>query len=183
MSKEWLKVGTVGRPFGLRGAFYVAGREEAIPKSYGALRIGDTPESGETFEMKQSSVQHGRVLLHCAAFSRREHAEGFVGKSIWVRRSCVRLNEDSEYMWADLIGKKIVNPTGEAVATINAVNNYGSCDVLTVTSTKGQELDIPLIATYFDMSFSSQDAEMKLHVPFSIFEFVDKRKPSETPAP
>jgi 16S rRNA processing protein RimM len=167
---QWVKVGVVGRAHGLRGAFFVSYREDPIPKSYGTVRIGDAPMTAEKFEIRTSKLMNGRPLLQCGGFSRREHAEAFVGKSIWVHRTQISLDESKQYIWSDLIGKPVVDANGQLVGEIFEVRNFGASDLAAVRDNHGRSVEIPIVASYFDMNFTRLSPELKLAVKADTFD-------------
>ncbi len=60
---RWLLIGTVGKPHGLRGAFFVSGRSEPVPKSCKKVSLGEEPSSGQVFAVAVASVQQDRPVM------------------------------------------------------------------------------------------------------------------------
>ncbi len=167
MPPRWLKLGRVGKAHGLQGAFFVSGREDPIPKSYGDLILGSNPESGERFKVRGSRMQGDRPILHFESLTRREHAEQYAGQDIWVERDKVLVNSSTEYLWSDLYGRCVVDSEGTQIGVVHRVTNFGASDILQVKGDQGY-LDVPLIAPYVSLTFD-QSPELRLLVPAQTF--------------
>ncbi len=166
----WIKIGVVGKPNGLRGAFYVSNRDEAIPKTYQHIWIGESPAKSERYEIRVSKLLNGRPLIVCASISRREQAELLVGMPIWVQRAQISIDESKSYLWSDLVGKILQDANGELVGTIIEIRNFGASDIAAVRNQHGEFVEVPMVPTYFDMGFGRSDLELKLVVGKEVFD-------------
>ena len=73
----------------------------------------------------------------------RSAAEALRGVLIEVDRSALPPLEEGEYYHADLIGLPAVDPRGNLVGTVTAVENYGAGDLLEVETGAGKRSLIP----------------------------------------
>lgn len=100
----------------------------------------------------------------------REVAELLVHSPIWADRAEITIDEDEEYFWGDLIGKKVVDPAGKVLGLIKDVQNYGASDIVFIAAPDGKSLEVPFVETYFAMDFSYEDADLKLLVAADTFD-------------
>jgi len=166
----WIQIGIVGRPQGLRGAFFVAQRDEDLPRGLKKIRIGSQPEQAQVLTIAETRRSANRPVLQCLELSTREAAEALKMQPIWCDRTLVPLEETSEYLWSDLVGKSVVDAKGQAFGTITAVGNFGASDVVRVDAADGQWTEIPFVSAYFDMNFKSGSKQIQLLVTADTFD-------------
>ena len=75
--------------------------------------------------------------------SDRSAAEALRGSLVEVDRSALPPLEEGEYYHADLIGLAAVDPVGNLVGTVIAVENYGAGDLLDIENKDGKRSLIP----------------------------------------
>lgn len=167
---NWLKLGVIGRSHGIKGAFFVSGRDQAWPKSVSSIVIGPDPVHGRSVKVVASRLQGERVVLQCEGIDSPESAKALVGQALWGKRHQVAVAEDREYLWTDLYGKSVIDAEGVLIGTIVSVNNYGASDVVEVRDAQGRMMGLPFISQYVDMGFASRDAVIRLVVPASVFD-------------
>jgi 16S rRNA processing protein RimM len=166
----WIKIGVVGRPNGLRGAFYISYRDDVIPKTYQHIWIGESPQKSERYEIRISKMLNGRPLIECASIARREQAELLVGMPIWVQRAQISIDESKSYLWSDLVGKVVKDANGYPIGSILEIRNFGASDIVAVRNERGEIVEVPMVPVYFDMSFGRSDLELKLVVAKEVFD-------------
>ncbi len=54
------------------------------------------------------------------------------GATIWVDAAAVDIDEDHEYLWADLVGCEVVEASGRLLGHVTGLQEYGAQDILTV---------------------------------------------------
>lgn len=169
-TNEWLKLGVVGKSHGLKGAFFVSGRDAPIPSTIKQIVIGLSPEKGKETRVLFSRQQGQRVVLQCDLIVTPEAVQEWIGQSLWVQRQVIPVNDDREYLWSDLYGKLVQGSDGIALGKIVTVNNYGATDVVEIQSDHQRTLALPFISLYVDMSFKGSDPVIHLVVPASTFD-------------
>jgi 16S rRNA processing protein RimM len=73
----------------------------------------------------------------------RAAAESLRGSLVEIDRSALPLLEEGEYYHADLLGLDAVDPHGQRVGTVSAVENYGAGDLLEIEDANGKRSLIP----------------------------------------
>ena len=171
MSRSWIQLGVVGRPHGLRGAFFIAGRDELLPESLGTVWIGPQPEKAPSFAILGCRWQSGRVQLELAGLTSREAVDDHKGQALWCQRQDLEIDETSEYLWADLIGRQVLDLSGELIGVTEQIQNHGASDILTLRSREtGRYLDIPLVESYVRMDFGRIGSPLQLTVNADVFD-------------
>lgn len=167
---RWIQLGIVGKAHGLNGAFFISHRDEPIPTRLKELRIGPKPDLAPRFHLQMSRQQGERPLIACREITSREAAEALIMQEIWCERTDLELDEKVEYMWADLIGKDVVDAAGVVLGTIEKVGNFGASDIVRIVHPQRGVLEVPFVRFYFDMSFQSSDPSLKLLVTLDCFD-------------
>ncbi len=171
MSRTWIQLGAVGKPHGLRGAFFVAGRDDLLPASLQSVFLGESPETADSYQLSSCRMQSGRVQVTLQGIDSREAVEALRGSLLWCDRSDIPLDDRREYLWADLIGREVHDVTGRVVGICRKVQNFGASDILLLHSVDKQLwLDVPLVASYFDMNFTADAEPLRLVVNLETFD-------------
>lgn len=131
----YVLLGELGRAHGLKG--------EIRLKSFTAdpLSISDynplTTDEGNSIVItglrRAAGDQPDLLVAQLEGVASRDEAEALNRKELYVERS--RLHEpeeEDEFLHADLIGLKAVDPEGEERGSIAAISNYGGGDILEI---------------------------------------------------
>lgn len=159
MIKDPINVGTVSRPKGIRGDFFVSGRDAPLPKGIKVLWIGKDLKSAKPFHVAKEKVEKNRSLLKLEECADRTSIEPFVLQKIWVPKSEIPLDE-GEYFWEDLKGLTVQDCDGLSVGVLREVYNYGASDCVEINSECGEtSLNLPFIDDFFDIDRVCQDLQ------------------------
>lgn len=137
----------------MRGAFFVAGREEPIPPHYRQVLIGMAPTGARATAVRASHLQAGRPLLACSLANDRNGAQALVGQWIYAERDEVKAeaSKTGAVLWADMEGAEVVDAKGELLGRVHHVYNAGASDVVAVRASDGRTVDVPLVAEYVNL--------------------------------
>lgn len=92
------------------------------------------------------SDNKGGAVARFAEVADRTAAEKLRSTVLTVPRSAMPALEDGEYYHADLLGLGAVDPNGEPLGTIVAIDNYGAGDILEVELPGGRRAMVPMTA-------------------------------------
>lgn len=94
-----------------------------------------------------TSLRHGGngAIARFAEVKDRTAAEAMRGTELTVPRSALPPLEEGEYYHADLLGLLAVTPTGDALGTVVAIDNFGAGDVIEVERPTGKRFMVPMI--------------------------------------
>lgn len=169
MKNTWLQIGIVGKAQGLRGAFFVAQRDEDLPEGLVRIAVGPDPEKARVLTVSETRRSGDRPVIQCRELTSREAAESLKMQPIWCDRALVPLEEESEYLWSDLVGKSVLDSEGQRLGRVTAVGNFGASDIVRIDADDGQWIEVPFVNAYFDMSFRSDSRDLRLTVPAETF--------------
>jgi 16S rRNA processing protein RimM len=176
---ELVPIGKVGRPHGLRGAFFVSDRDDLVPRGYGEVYIGVSAQVARLAKILSTSMQGHRPVLLVSLASDRSQAEALTHQTVFVPSSKLRkvAADAGGMLWWDLEGATVVDSDGKTLGIVRQVYNTGASDVIEITTTsdhgKSQTLDLPLIDDYVDLKQKLEprpNTLIQLKVPGSFFE-------------
>ncbi|MES2744061.1 MAG: ribosome maturation factor RimM [Bdellovibrionota bacterium] len=172
MQKRWIQLGIVGKAHGLNGAFFVSQRDDELPEELKSLRIGPTQDKSTEYKIKAVRWQNDRPVLHCEEIKSRTEAESLTHQKIWADRDLLPIDEDEEYFWSDVIGKKLLDSAGVPFGEVTEVVNFGASDIVVVIDGKGRTAEIPFVELYFNMDFEVEDDVIHMLVTADVFDEV-----------
>lgn len=141
MLDEYLVVGEVARPQGLRGELKIKPFTDNPDRFFDLkrIRVGE-----EMRNMHCVRVHEGYAYVRLEGVYSREAAEGMRGTLLYVHRDeAVELPEDTDFI-CDMIGCKATDTEGVAHGVLKEVLQPGGVDVYVFKSAKG-ELMVPAI--------------------------------------
>ena len=144
-----VEVGRIGKPFGIRGEVYVHPEPDLGDViTTGAQLIVD---DGIALTVRKSFWHGPRFIVAFEGYTDRNLAETLRGKTVFVAREEVSLDEDA--MWvSDMVGTQVILPSGELVGEVNGVRDGTAHDWILLTTLDGKERLIPHVAAIIDVS-------------------------------
>lgn len=136
-----LHAGTVGRPHGLDGSFYVIDPNPALLSSGAVVTVGE----GEERTIVRRAGTDLRPIVRLESCTERDDAVALRGRELRVaREQAPELGEDE--WWAEELEGCTVRDGGRPVGTVRRLVALPSCEVLEVERPGGgAELLVPLV--------------------------------------
>ena len=142
---DFLLVGTLGLPFGIKGQVKL----HTLTSRPEHLRRLETLFLGEKRRAVtlRRAIQHkpNILLLTLDGIEDRTTAEAVRGEEVFIRESDAAPLEEDEYFLHDLPGLRVETTAGEHVGTVKEVLETGANDVLVVERVAGGEVLVPMI--------------------------------------
>ena len=142
---DFLLVGTIGLPFGIRGQVKLHA-VTSHPEHLSRIKKVFFGDERVPMPMRRAAEHKPNVLLLTLdGVADRGAAEKLRGVEVYIREAdAVPLDED-EYFLHDLPGLQVETTAGEAIGAVKEVLETGAKDVLVVTRPDGGEVLIPMI--------------------------------------
>ena len=170
---QYVSLGTVGKAHGVRGGFFIAGRTQPLEFAAKGMRILLKPcAGGAILECTVSSAyaSGGRSVLALKELADRSAIERLRGAGVYALREQIEVDDAAEYLWADIVGRQVVDRAGCEVGVVDVVNNFGASDIVYIKSVTGLSLGVPFVQEYFEMDFDTAGGDLRLAVSKDIFE-------------
>ena len=140
---EWISLGRIVRPHGLRGEFRVnplSGDPSGFVH-YRQVRIADVGVRSVL-----SARSHKRqAILRVEGCESIDVAETMVGREIFIRRSELPEPPEDEFYWNDLVGCEVRDRKLGVVGTVKGLVDFGAHDNLVVERPGGSEAQVPFV--------------------------------------
>lgn len=169
MEKQWIQIGTVGKPYGLKGQFFLSGREGLFEGEVNELRVGMSLGSSVSFSLSSVCSRGGRQLINLKGLQDRGQCAALVHQKIWVKREELTITDD-EFYFCDLEGKDVISSKGDVIGKVTGVDNFGASDVIEINNSDVQTLMLPFTNQYFDMIESIDGPKVVLTVDCELVE-------------
>jgi 16S rRNA processing protein RimM len=141
---EFLAVGRIVRPHGVRGGFKVAADSDLIHKLESAANIYLGPEKVSAV-VQTLRIHRKEFLLFIEGITTRDAAEKWRQTNIYIRYATLDPLPDGEFYHWQIVGLKAVATTGEELGSIEEIIQTGANDVYVVRSPSGKEIMLPAI--------------------------------------
>lgn len=122
-------LGRIAAAHGIRGDLLIEAytSEPGGIAAYGALQ---TEDGARELTLRIVRITPKGVIAHAKGVDDRNAAEALRGTSLYVERDRLPPPEDDEYYFADLVGLRAEDETGNEIGRVVAVQNYGAGDLL-----------------------------------------------------
>lgn len=147
---EWVALGVVTRPQGVRGQLRVKlyNPESELLLSVGEAHFRQDAQLRLVRFREPPKVHQGDLLIWPVDSNDRDQAEARRGTEICVRASELPPLEEGEYYHRDLIGMAVRDREGNEVGTVLRIDTYPTVDVAVVKTRRGN-LDVPILDPYW----------------------------------
>jgi 16S rRNA processing protein RimM len=124
-------LGRIAGAHGIRGEVIIHAYTEP-PENIAAYGPLSDEAGARTFEIAIVHVTAKGVVARLAGVGDRTAAEALRGVDLYVDRDRLPPAADDEYYHADLIGMAAIDPAGQRIGEIVAVQNFGAGDLLEI---------------------------------------------------
>lgn len=145
-SDNLLLVGKVIRPHGLEGLLRIRSYAQSEKSFLDAGNIFLKTRSGETHECEVLSIRPHKniLLLKLIGLNSLEDAERYRDAEILIRRDLLKINNDNEFFWFELVDLGVYLDTGKFIGKIRHILPSRSNDIYVVRDGE-REILIPAI--------------------------------------
>jgi 16S rRNA processing protein RimM len=143
---DWVVMGRIGTPFGVKGWVRVHTYSEALDSlsHYAEWGLGKEGQY-QRYALVDWQIQGGGLVAALAGVTDRSQAEFLRGLEVVIPRSELPTLEPGEFYWSDLVGMSVRNEAGEALGTVGELLETGAHPVLVVRAGEVERL-IPFVA-------------------------------------
>lgn len=126
---DWVLVGTVGAPHGVRGDMRLKSFTEnpASIFKFVDLHLG---VGGKTVSLVKRGKSKDGFIVHIEGINTPEAVTGLSERQLYVHRDLLPDAAEDEFYLADLIGLEARDEQGAKIGTVSAVENFGSEDLI-----------------------------------------------------
>jgi 16S rRNA processing protein RimM len=136
----YLWLGQVGRPHGVRGAFFLKTEDHRTDwPGYSQILLMESDGQTRILKVQKAYVSGGKLALQSENVNGREACERIYNAHLFVARGDIETNED-EYIVGELVGCQVeVEGRPGIFGTVLAVHNFGAQETLEIAKNGSQE--------------------------------------------
>ena len=148
MKSDFLLIGKVAKPHGLRGQVKVL----SYASSYESFSAGRKVYLSQGEEMKallisEVKVQTHSLLLHFQGLDNRQQAEAISGYSLFIEEKDLQALPEGEYYRYQLIGSRVYNDQGRFLGIMEEIFSTAAHDIWVIRDDK-KELLVPAVEDF-----------------------------------
>jgi 16S rRNA processing protein RimM len=148
MTSDFLLIGKVGKPHGLRGQVKV----HSYASSYESFFAGRKVYLGQGEAMKallisEAKVQAHSLLLHFQGLNTRQQAEAICGYSLYIEEKDLQTLPEGEYYWCHLIGSRVYSDQGRFLGIMEEIFSTPAHDIWVIRNDQ-KELLLPAVEDF-----------------------------------
>jgi 16S rRNA processing protein RimM len=172
---EYLIVGTVQKPHGIKGELFVrleTDRPDAVFAPGRALVLGDARgrRSDAVLTIERARAFKGGMLVKVAEHAgRTPEMDALRGRTLLALRGETAALADDEVFYHDLLGLRVVTPAEGTIGTVADVYDAPSGPLLSVRREGGKELLIPFVRETI-RRLDAAEKVLELEVPPGLLE-------------
>lgn len=140
---DWMLIGRIGGPFGVRGEMHVDPYTD-FPERFATLRQIYLGPDHRAIQVEESRPHKRQFLLKLTGIETPEQVRALGHPEIFIPRSDLPPLPEGHFYLEEVVGMEVRTSEGETVGTIAEVLRTGSNEVFVVRN-KGREILIPVI--------------------------------------
>lgn len=141
---EYLEIGRIVRPHGIRGEMVVEADSELLPGLASGTVIFCGPDR-QKLVIDRIRPHRGRLLLTVESIGNRNEAELFRRHTLYLRADQVDPLPDGSYYYWQILGLEVFTDSGTRLGVVKHIIETGANDVYVLHDDEGQEILIPAI--------------------------------------
>jgi 16S rRNA processing protein RimM len=141
---DLVEVGRVVDAYGIRGWVKIAPFNDPNESVLRTSRRWWLPD-GRPLAVERARVHSATIVARPAGVETREAALALKGLTLRVSRADFPRDRPDEFFWIDLVGCRVVNPQGETLGQVEAVEDHGAHPILVLRDELGVERMIPFV--------------------------------------
>lgn len=158
LNKDWIEFAKIGRPHGVKGAFFLATDDRRSQwDDYKKIMI-KTKDGFNPIKVEKHYVSGGELCLQVDLFKDRTQVEAHYKYPLYVHRDEINVKED-EILVADLKGLSVVS-NGQTIGKVKALVNFGAQENLEIELLNGTSVWYPYL-DHFVISISEKFVELE----------------------
>jgi 16S rRNA processing protein RimM len=143
---EWIAVGKVTRPHGLKGEmkFRPFTKDEDILMGISLVKLGRGENKGRELQVENLRGHYSKRIVKFKGLNSIESVREFSGDSLHIKREDFQTLPEGEYYWFEIEGLNVYDEEGSYYGQIVEIIKTGSNDVYVVQDEK-KEILLPMI--------------------------------------
>lgn len=154
MTEEWISLGQLGKPFGLKGFLRLNVRESALTEIslpvLLKLKKPDPQFPEKEIRLLQIQKHSGKFIVQFEGITTPETAERLIGATLFLPKQLLpNISVPDEFYVSDLIGLRAMNDSGQPLGwTLKEVQENPAHEILIFARPNGEDVLIPFVKAF-----------------------------------
>lgn len=163
--KGYIKFAQVGRPHGLKGAFFLKTQDKRTAWDGYKTLLCETNEGFYEGNVLKHYLSGNALVIMLNGLDNRSSIESLYNKNLYVHKNQIQVHED-EYVVGSLIGYKVFAENKGLVGIIQGVSSYGAQDNLEILALQTNKVILfPFISTFVTQVNEREEKIDIIYVP------------------
>lgn len=147
---EWIQVGSLIKPFGLKGEMKVYSMTDFAQQRFapGNVVYLETPSGKEPFEIATYRYHKDQPLISFKNYQDINLIEKYSRSPIYVKRADLHQLPAGEYYFFELKGLEVIDRRANVVGTVLQVEEGAASNLLRIKTCEGKEALIPYVPAF-----------------------------------
>lgn len=162
--ETYVLIGSVSKAHGMKGEVKIyaySEQPENISNYQKVFLIDRNGKISPQLKIEKSRPQGKMAITFLETINNRDRAEQIEGMGVLLLKEDLPDVAQDEYYWYQLIGKEVVDPTGNVLGHVKELFSNGAQDIL-VISTDDNDMLIPLVE---DIVLGTSDEQIVIDPP------------------
>lgn len=148
MQSDFLLIGKVAKPHGLRGQVKVHSYASSNESFFAGRKIFMSQgEEMKPLLISEVKVQSQSLLIHFQGLDNRQQAEAISGSSLYLREQDLQTLPEGEYYWYQLIKSRVYNDQGLFLGILEEIFSTAAHDIWVIRNAS-KELLLPAVEDF-----------------------------------
>jgi 16S rRNA processing protein RimM len=161
MEPDYVEIGKILKPHGLRGQVKVLSYAASIERFSKGKEIYLTREKGKhPFIVSEAKGSGNTFIIKLQGWDNRQAAEALTGSSLYVRKEALKELPKGEFYWIQLIGSRVFDEQSRCIGILEHIFSTPAHDIWVVKSGL-KEFFVPAVEEYI-ASVNQDQKEIRL---------------------
>lgn len=145
---EFIKMGEIGRPHGVRGELRVNWYGDSLDALSGSVLLQAGNQPPRTVTVSRARLHQGLAVVTMEGVDDRNAAEALRGQSVLVRAAALPPTDDDIYLHEILGLSVVLHSTGAQIGVLDHVHFHGEQEVWVILTPDGKEVYLPAVPEF-----------------------------------
>lgn len=169
MPSEFLKMGLVGRPHGIKGEISLDWQGEYTPAPGDSIWFGKDIDHIHSYTVKSARQHKDRMLMTLEGVQDRNAADALKGSLAFLRRSDLPPPGEDEEFLADLVGCQILDTNGDILGILDHLEFPAGQMLWSILDPSGKEILFPAREEFIE-NIDIARREIKISPPAGLLD-------------
>lgn len=171
---KYILIGTITKAHGMRGEVKIlcfSGEPEQISDYENLVLVDRKGTLSPVLAVKKARPQGKIAITLFDTISDRNGSESVEGAGVLIHKDDLPEIDEDEYYWHQVIGKSVVNTSGDVLGKVDSIFSNGAQDIMVLKKRRGHDVMIPIVA---DIVLDTDGEQVVIDPPVGLLDMNEK---------